>query len=72
MGVLLVLVVVLGIAWILNLQQSPPDAAVQRAAIHLRAIRRRLEVAQFRTEAQADAAAVRRELRRALDEGEGV
>jgi hypothetical protein len=67
-GLLLVLVVVLGLAWLLSLHQLPPDAAQQRAAISLHGIRRRLEVAQFRSEVQAEAAAARRELREALDE----
>jgi hypothetical protein len=69
-GLLVAFVVVLLLAWALSLQQSPPDTAQQRAAVGLHTIHCRLEVAQFRTEAQADAAAMRRALRRALDEQE--
>ena len=69
-GLLIVIVVVLGIAWALSRDQLPPDAAEQRATVSLRAIHRRLEVAQCKSEMQADAARLRRELRKALEKQE--
>jgi hypothetical protein len=42
--------------------QSPTDQATQKTVVGLYAIRRRLEVAQFRTELRRDAAYFRREL----------
>jgi hypothetical protein len=69
MALLVVLAMVVVVAWVLSCDQ-PPDTATQRAAISLRAIRRRMEVAQCKIVMQGDAARLRRELREALDEQE--
>jgi hypothetical protein len=64
--IVLVLVVVVALA--VACFSSPPDAAHYRAAVDLRASRRRQEVAQVKTEIRRDAAAARRQLRGELSE----
>ena len=63
-----VVVVVLAIALAVACHNAPPDAATYRAALDLRAIRRRREIAQFKGEVRRDGARARRELRHELGE----
>lgn len=68
---LYIVLVIVAIGLLLfGLRRGKPttDRATQRAAIGLYAIRRRLEVAQFRTELHRDAASLRRSLRDELQE----
>jgi hypothetical protein len=60
---LILIVVVLAIALIAGCRDAPPDAATYRAAVGLRAIRKRQEVTQFKSDVRRDAARLRRELR---------
>lgn len=64
--VIVVLVVVVALA--VGFHAGPPDAATCRAVVDLRAIRRRQEVAQFKSDVRRDAATARRELRKELGE----
>jgi hypothetical protein len=61
-------VVLVVIALAVGYHGAPSDAAAYRAAIDLRAIRRRREVAQFKGEVRWDGARARRELRYELGE----
>lgn len=65
---LIVIVVVLAIALTAACRDAPPDAATYRAAVGLRAIRKRQEVAQFKSEVRRDGADARRTLRIELNE----
>lgn len=65
---LIVIVVVLAIALTAGCRDAPPDAATYRAAVGLRAIRKRQEVARFKSEVRRDAVDARRSLRIELDE----
>jgi hypothetical protein len=65
---LIVIAVVLAIALIAGCRDVPPDAATYRAAVGLRAIRKRQEVTQFKSEVRRDGARARHELRAGLDE----
>jgi hypothetical protein len=65
---LIVIAVVLAIALIAGCRDAPPDAATYRAAVGLRAIHNRQEVAQFKNEVRRDADDARRALCIELDE----
>jgi hypothetical protein len=62
-----IFVVVVLVAAYLSCPQSPPDAVDDRVQADLYAIRRRLDVAQFKSEVRRDALRMRRELGKELD-----
>jgi cytochrome c-type biogenesis protein CcmH/NrfG len=64
---LAVVVVVVVAVFALERPVWPKDEATYRARVGLYAIRRRLEVAQFKTEVRRDGAQLRRQLRDELD-----
>ena len=66
--IVIVAVLVVVVALAVGFHAGPPDAATYRAAVDLHAIRRRQEVAQFKSEVRRDAATARRELRKELGE----
>lgn len=66
--IVIVVVLVVVVALAVGFHAGPPDAATCRAVVDLRAIRRRQEVAQFKSDVRRDAATVRRELRKELGE----
>ena len=63
---LIVVVLVIVIAARLGLHELPAEEISYRAMVDLHAIRRRLEVAQFKSEVRRDAASARRSLREDL------
>lgn len=67
----IVMVALIGL-FLIGLKGGRPttDQMTQRVVLSLYAIRRRLEVAQFKTELRRDAADLRRELRTELNERE--
>jgi uncharacterized protein YpuA (DUF1002 family) len=67
-AIVVVLVLVIALAVAVGFHKAPSDAATYRAAVDLHAIRRRQEVAQFKSEVKRDAASARRELRKELGE----
>jgi hypothetical protein len=64
--VLIVVVLVIVLAARLGLHELPAEEISYRARVDLHVIRRRLEVAQFKSEVRRDAAAARRSLREDL------
>jgi small-conductance mechanosensitive channel len=67
--VLLVIVLVItGLVLLARRPSDPMDAPTLRVMVGLHAVRRRLEVAQFRSETRREAARARRDLRAVLDE----
>jgi hypothetical protein len=66
--VVIVVVLVVVVALVVGFHAGPPDAAIYRTVIDLHAIRRRQEVAQFKSDVRRDAATARRELRKELGE----
>jgi hypothetical protein len=65
--ILVVIIVVVLAVLILSSRNSPSDAANYQTMVELYAIRRRGEVAQFKTGVRRDAADARRALRVELD-----
>jgi hypothetical protein len=63
----IVVVLVILLAARLGLHELPAEEISYRARVDLYAIRRRLEVAQFKSEVRRDGARLRREMRSAID-----
>lgn len=68
---LLVLAFAALLAWLSRSDDSEPDDEAYRAVAELHYIRRRLDVARFKSEASADASRLRRELREELARADG-
>lgn len=64
---LIVVVLVILLVAGLGRRKSPAEEISYRAMVDLYAIRRRLEVAQFKAEVRRDGARLRREIRSAID-----
>ena len=64
--VIVVVVVVLAVA-ALSRPEPPAEASTHRVEVDLYAIRRRLDVVQFKSEVRRDAARMKRELDKELD-----
>ena len=64
---LIVAILVILLAAGLSRRESPAEEISYRAMVDLYAIRRRLEVAQFKAEVRHDGARLRREMRSAID-----
>ena len=63
--IVILVLVILVLVWHISMHADQPawDESSYRAAVGLHAIRRRLEVAQVKSELRRDAATLRRELR---------